>query len=77
MVDRFEREARARNVRAVVGFVVPAAAKTLGDYFEFKREEERRKREEAERAAEEEKQRRNEEPPPSRNPRRPRRHRLD
>lgn len=61
MADRYDREARARNVRAAVGFIVPAAAKTLGEYFEFKREEERRKREEerrkreeAERAAEEE-----------------------
>jgi tetratricopeptide (TPR) repeat protein len=61
MVERFEREAHARNVRETVGFVVPAATRTLTEYFEFKREEERRKREEelrkreeAERAAEEE-----------------------
>src|SRR5262249_52006928 len=53
MVDRFEREARARNVRETVGFVVPAATRTLTEYFEFKREEERRKREEELRKREE------------------------
>lgn len=56
-VDRYEHEARARNVRETVGVVVPAATRTLTEYFEFKREEERRKREEAERAAQEEKNR--------------------
>jgi hypothetical protein len=56
--ERFEHEARARNVRQTIGFVVPAAAKTLSEYFEFKREQERRKREEAERAAEQERRRR-------------------
>jgi len=82
MADRFEREARSRNVRATVGFVVPVAVQTIGEYFEFKREQERRKREEeerkreeAERAAEEErnKQRPPEPGPINRPPRRPQR----
>jgi tetratricopeptide (TPR) repeat protein len=75
MADRFEREARARKVRATIGFVIPVAVQTLGEYFEFKREEEARKREEesrkreeAERAAEEERRRREQE---SARPRRP------
>jgi tetratricopeptide (TPR) repeat protein len=61
MADRFDREARARTVRATVGFVIPAAMKTLSEYFEYKREEEIRKREEAERAAEEARRREEEE----------------
>jgi sRNA-binding protein len=40
-------------VRATVGFVVPVAVQTIGEYFEFKREQERRKREEEERKREE------------------------
>jgi tetratricopeptide (TPR) repeat protein len=50
MVERFEREARARVVRETVNIAVPMATKVLSEYFEFKREEEQRKREEAERA---------------------------
>ena len=65
MAERYEHEAHSRNVRAAVGFIVPAATQVVGEYFAYKREEERRKREEAERAAEEakkrERQRRSEE----------------
>jgi len=53
MADRFDHEARSRKVKATVGFVVPVAVKTLGDYFQFKEEQERRKREEEARRREE------------------------
>ena len=53
MADRFDHEARSRKVKATVGFVVPVAVKTLGDYFQYKEEQERRKREEEARRREE------------------------
>lgn len=60
MTDRFEHETHSRHVQETVGFVVPAATRTVSEYFAFKREqerrkaeEERRKREEAEREAQE------------------------
>jgi hypothetical protein len=63
--ERFDREARSRNIRATLGFAVPLAVQTLNEYFEYKQEEERRKREEeirkreeAEREAEEDRERR-------------------
>ena len=81
MAERFEREARGRNVRATVGFVVPVAVKALGEYFEYKQEQERRKREEeirkreeAERAAEEERRREEEEEEAARSQNRRRRY---
>ena len=72
MADQFAREARARAIRETVGFVLPIAVKTIGDYFEFKREEEIRKREEAEREAAEAR-RREEQQEQERSGRRPRR----
>lgn len=53
LAERGHREARAQNRREAVGFIVPAAAQAVGEYFAYKREQERRKREEAEKAAEE------------------------
>ncbi len=53
MAERFQHEAHARNVRAATAIIVPAATRTLAEYFEYKREEERRKRAAAEKAAEE------------------------
>jgi tetratricopeptide (TPR) repeat protein len=89
MAERFDREARARAVRATVGFVIPVAVRTIGDYFEYKSEQERRKREEeirkrkeAERAAEEKRnktkqeQQRSEQPPENPHDRSRRPHRI-
>ncbi len=53
MAERYHRQARGENVRATVGFAIPAATKAVGEYFAYKREQERRKRAEAEKAAEE------------------------
>jgi hypothetical protein len=58
MADQFHREARARNIRTTLAFVVPVAMKTLGEYLEFKREEAEREAEEARRREEERERRR-------------------